>query len=119
MTADAMGALGSSFQSAVVGITAGTGTLLHKERRVMSSGKKYMKDINCNIQDTQHTDLFLSTVTFFSILQVTIAAARPSIDGSGVWQVEETLPSSRVQVALQLLQVTTIKRAWKRMPGSR
>lgn len=68
-------------------------------------------------RDTIDTDLFFSTVTFFSILQVTIATALPSVHGSSVWQVEETLPTPRTQVALQLLQVTVIKHTWKWMPG--
>lgn len=110
-----MGTLSSSFQSAVVGITAGTGTLLHKKQRVMSPGRDIReKYILQNSRDTTH--LFLSTVTFFSILQVTVAAALPPIHGSGIWQVEETLPSSRAQVALQLLQVTGIEHTGKWMP---
>lgn len=63
------------------------------------------------------TDLFFSAVTFLSILQVTVAAALPSIHCPGVWQVEETLPSPRPQVVLQLLQVTAIKNTWKWMPA--
>ena len=66
---------------------------------------------------TQH--LFFPTVAFLSFLQVTVAAALPSIHGSGVWHVEETLSSSRAQVALQLLQVTVVKHTRKWVPGLR
>lgn len=90
------------------------------ERRVMSPGKNIQgKYILHHSRDTTHTHLFFSTVTFFSILQVTIATALASIHGSSVWQVKETLPSSRAQVALQLLLVTSIKHTWKGMPVPR
>lgn len=63
-----------------------------------------------------HTDLFLSTITFLSVLQVTIAAALPSNHGFCVWQIKETLPSSRRQVALQFLLVAIIEHTWKWVP---
>lgn len=64
-------------------------------------------------------DLFFSAVTFLAFFQVAIATALPSVHRSGVWQVEETLPTSRAQVAPQLLQVAVIKHTWKRVTGAR
>lgn len=60
-------------------------------------------------------DLFFAAVAFLAFLQVTIAAALASVHHSSVWQVEETLPASRGQVAPQLFQVAVVKHAWKRV----
>ena len=93
--------------------------LVHSYRQsgFMSPGKHTQgKYILQHSRDTTH--LFFSAVTFFSVLQVTVAAALPSVHGPGVRHVEETLPSSRAQVALQLPLVTTIEPTWKWMPGS-
>lgn len=92
--------------------------LVHScKESVESAVQKHAGEIHtANIQGAP-THLFFSTVTFFSILQVTVAAALPPIHGSGVRQVEETLPSPRVQVALKLLQVATVENTRKWMPG--
>jgi len=75
--------------------------------------------IKINYEDlTPATHLFLSAVAFLSVLQVAVAAALPPVHGAGVGQVEETLPSSGAQVAVQLLQVAAVEHAWKRMPGA-
>lgn len=68
--------------------------------------------------DATNKDLFFSAVAFLAFLQVTIAAALPSVHHSGVGQVEETLPASGAQVALQLLQVAVVEHAWKRVTGT-
>lgn len=68
-----------------------------------------------NPSERHNKDLFFSAVTFLAFFQVAIATALPSVHDSGVWQVEETLPTSRSQVAPQLLQVAVIKHAWKRV----
>lgn len=59
-------------------------------------------------------NLLIATVTFLSVLQVAIATALPAVHDSGVGHVEETLPTSRPQVALQLPQVAVIEhtREW-------
>lgn len=88
------------------------------ESRAVSLGQNIKGEYTLQQRrDTTHTDLFFSTVAFLSLLQVTVAAALPSVHDSGVRHVEETLSSSRAQVALQLLQVTVVKHAWKWVPG--
>lgn len=67
----------------------------------------------------RNKDLFFSAVTLLAFFQVAIATALPSVHHSGVWQIEETLPASRAQVALQLLPVALIKHPWKRVTGAR
>lgn len=106
--------LGSSFQSAVVGVTARTRTLLLERDKVRSG--LLAATYRCAANFTAETDLLFPTVAFFSIFQVSVAAALPPIHGFGVWHVEEALSASRAEVALQLLQVALIEHAWKRMP---
>lgn len=116
LTADSVGTLSSSFQGTVVGITAWTCALLGKTCcRVMKPGKTIKRKTRSAYTETP-TDLFFSTVAFFSVFQVTVTAAMPSIHCPGVGQVKETLSSSRAQVALQLLHVAIIKDSRKRMP---
>lgn len=115
-----MSTFSSSSQSAVVGIAAETGTFLQQrfesiEDTCVQAGKYAGK----NPWERHDKDLFFTAVTFLAFLQVTIAAALASVHHSSVWQVEETLPASRGQVASQLFQVAVVKHTWKRVTGAR
>lgn len=117
LTTDAVSALGSSFQGAVVGIAARAGAFL-QERAAEPTGMS--PDKWCTDTDVQNAarrskgNLLVATVTFLSVLQVAIATALPAVHDSGVGHVEETLSPSRPQVAPQLPQVAVVKhpREW-------
>lgn len=120
MAADTMGTLSPGFQSAVVGVAAWTGAFLqHRLSQMRTHASKQGSTQGKARTERRNKDLFFSAVTFLAFFQVAIATALPSVHHSGVWHIEETLPTSRAQVALQLLPVALVKHPWKRMTGAR
>lgn len=59
-------------------------------------------------------DLYFSTITLFSFLQVSVSTTLAPVHELGVWRVEQTLPPAGAQVAFQLLLIAGVEdtREW-------
>ncbi len=61
-------------------------------------------------------DLYFSTITLFSFLQVSVSTALAPVNDPGVGRIEQALPPTGAQVALQLFLIAGVEDARERIP---